>query len=227
MTAAHCIFGESANDINVLLGEHDYAIEEEAVTLRLPVAEIIQDELYDSGTENYDFALLKLASPIDFSAHPHIRPACLPENSANNYTDFSAIVSGWGRIEYGGETSTYLKYVEVNVLSNAQCRSSDYGYDEDKITDQMICANVAGGGKDSCQGDSGGPLVTKNPDLYELIGVVSWGVGCAWADYPGVYAKMTERLDWVYEKTAGSWNTCGRCTGSDCPAPGGSGSGTG
>ncbi len=64
---------------------------------------------------------------------------------------------------------------------------------------------------------AGGPLVTPNPDLYELIGVVSWGVGCALADYPGVYARMTERLDWVYERTAGSWNTCGRCTGSDCP----------
>merc|ERR1712013_320212 len=67
---------------------------------------------------------------------------------------------------------------------------------------------------------SGGPLVTANPDLYEVIGVVSFGVGCALADYPGVYARVSKQLEWIGANTEGSWNTCARCPpGETCETP--------
>ena len=62
----------------------------------------------------------------------------------------------------------------------------------------MICAGYPGdGGKDSCAGDSGGPFVCNDNSNAVIAGVVSWGIGCAHADYPGVYARTTSALSWI------------------------------
>ena len=154
LTAAHCTVGMTASELEVLVGDHDYSTDTETQSLRMKVSDIINHWDYDSSTTNKDFALIKLEYPIDFEAYPHIRPACLPENDENDYVGYSSIVSGWGTTTMGGSLSSYLQYVDVNVLSNDACMNT-YGYGEGSITDQMVCANVEGGGKDSCQGDSG------------------------------------------------------------------------
>jgi hypothetical protein len=65
----------------------------------------------------------------------------------------------------------------------------------------------------------GGPLVTSgsgNGDTagqnYELIGLVSWGSGCARADSPGVYStsRVSKQLDWISTTTSSGWSTCPR-----------------
>ena len=82
------------------------------------------------------------------------------------------------------------------AIRNSECQAK-YEY-EYSITDAMICAGYPGvGGKDSCQGDSGGPFVCQNGDKAVITGVVSWGNGCAWPDYPGVYSRVTKALDWI------------------------------
>ena len=68
-------------------------------------------------------------------------------------------------------------------------------YFPEPITDNMFCAGL--GGTDSCQGDSGGPAVINN----ELVGVVSFGKGCAHPQFPGVYTKVRNYIDWILANT--------------------------
>ena len=68
-------------------------------------------------------------------------------------------------------------------------------YGQHIIEDSMICAGEEG--KDSCQGDSGGPLVCDG----KHCGIVSWGYGCALADYPGVYTQTSYFAEWIIDNT--------------------------
>ena len=111
------------------------------------------------------------------------------------------MVSGWGTLSSGGSSPNKLQEVTVQVTENANCGN----YPQNEITANMMCAGTEG--KDSCQGDSGGPLVTKVSNRYHLVGVVSWGYGCAAANYPGVYARITKVLDWI-NTTISAGNTC-------------------
>ena len=85
-------------------------------------------------------------------------------------------------------------------MTNDQCKATSYG--ASAILDSMVCAGLLAGGKDSCQGDSGGPLVVKDDSNTVIIyGVVSFGIGCAAPNYPGVYARVTKYLDWIKANT--------------------------
>merc|ERR1712088_431569 len=213
LTASHCVDGTAASEIQMLLGEHDYWDSDEPV--RMDISEIIMHPDYNSNTVDQDFALLRMANPIDWAANPNTRPACLPEYTAGDYDQWMSTVTGWGTTSSGGPTSNVLLEVDVKVISNSECNAAYGG-----ITSNMLCAADASGngGSDACQGDSGGPLVAcgmdgncgTNPGQnYELIGVVSFGIGCAEKDFPGVYARTTAALDWIYTN-AMPFETCYR-----------------
>ncbi|XP_054709106.1 trypsin-1-like [Uloborus diversus] len=112
---------------------------------------------------------------------------------ADNVTGM-ATVTGWGTTSQGGSLSETLRAVDVPIMTDDECRKAY----EDMIEDSMICAGYEEGGKDSCQGDSGGPFVQRSESgVSTLIGIVSWGKGCAQPNNPGVYTETAHFMDWI------------------------------
>ena len=65
-----------------------------------------------------------------------------------------------------------------------------------------ICAgHMLGGRTDACQNDSGGPLVCLDRDNQPvLVGIVSFGKGCARPNYPGVYSNVVSYTEWIHQQ---------------------------
>merc|ERR1719273_2797508 len=178
------------------------------------IAQVIKNENagfeYNPSTLDNDFVILKLDSPL--TLNDDVKPACLPTSS--DYLDVSSteercFTSGWGTLSSGGSATDTCQYVRVPAITNAACNSAYGG----SITDSMICAGYPGvGEKDACQGDSGGPFVCNDGGKAVVAGVVSWGNGCALADYPGVYARTTYVLDWIKSQMGSSGTPPGPTT---------------
>lgn len=198
VTAAHCLSVDY-----VVIGEYDLTKSDSSTEMR-PVLQTIRHPNYSTTTNNYDIALLRI-DPIDF-ATLSVRPICLPDDTSEDYTGQTATITGWGTVSYQGAVASVLREVDVPVISNSLCASKYAGY---AVTNKMMCAASPSGGLDSCQGDSGGPLIVADGPNFELVGVVSWGVGCALKEYPGVYTRVTAVTNWITSKT-GSDGYCPR-----------------
>ncbi|KAL4883156.1 trypsin-like cysteine/serine peptidase domain-containing protein [Aspergillus karnatakaensis] len=183
VTAAHCTDGASARSLSIRAGSN-FASSGGTV---VQVAQIHQNPSYNPSTTDNDISVLELAEPLTFGSGV----AAIDLASSDPSAGTIATVSGFGATSEGGASSSRLLYVDVPIVSNSECASLYSGFNE--ITDAMICAGEDNGGEDACQGDSGGPLVANG----ELVGVVSWGNGCARPGYPGVYSSVAYLRDFV------------------------------
>jgi secreted trypsin-like serine protease len=212
-TAAHCVFdtdpdcsgsllpglclpsdpgGDNStkadpNDFDVVGGRTQLSQEAQGQQLDIQAIFLIND--YNPNTFSRDFAWIVTTTPnsqkqIDIAG---------PGETAFWDAGSPTLVSGYGRTSDGGTVSDTLKFAQVPVIPDSTCGAGAvYGARFNAAS--MLCAGVLAGGTDSCQGDSGGPLVgpSTTPGLVRLVGVVSWGDGCAAPNSPGVYARIAD-----------------------------------
>ncbi|WP_237151975.1 S1 family peptidase [Oryzibacter oryziterrae] len=189
VTAAHCVFDDyffqtiPTGWIKVLAKTQDLS----KGGTRYSVAKISVNPNYNPFTHDYDVAVIKLSSSVI-----GVTPAKLVTTSQSGLTapGVNQYTVGWGNTsKIDDNYPIKLRQVQVPIISNATCnKSTSYN---GHISDRMICAGFTNGTKDSCQGDSGGPLLAKSGSSYNtLVGVVSWGQGCAMKNYPGVYSRL-------------------------------------
>jgi len=188
LTSAHCLFDTSTNkafQVSPLdtIGAENYTITD---TINYSVEQFILHPLFNINTLDNDIALIKLRNPI-FSINPIAYDKSYILN-VNKQTK----VAGWGSINpIGDEYPDRLHEALTPVLDFNQCNAS-LSYDG-KLTNNMICAGYWASNRDSCQGDSGGPLIANRI----LVGVTSWGYGCARDGYPGIYTKVKNYINWI------------------------------
>lgn len=213
LTAAHCFDFWTAADYTVIAGIHSLTAPAPGFR-NVSIAEVIIHPDYDPATNDNDIALLRLAEPInerpaDGATLP-IAYARLVPAEVGALVGVEATVTGWGTLTYGLlDHPPDLHEVEVPIVANDECNAAYGG----SITDNMLCAGVPEGGRDSCQGDSGGPLVVLDEagDHWLQTGVVSWGRGCGSPATPGVYVRVSQYLEWLRDNT-------GACLGGPCVA---------
>ncbi|MDA1362273.1 serine protease [Glycomyces luteolus] len=188
LTAAHCVEESVAEDLVVFSGAIDLESEDvvETEVVDLHVAEDFNDPIAMAN----DWALLKLAEPVD------VEPIAL----GTEPEEYDLLeTAGWG--DTGEGFPTTAQWVEVPFVSDADCEAA---YPDEVDAQTMLCAgDLENGGVDSCQGDSGGPIMTPAGEDQVLVGIVSWGYGCAEAGNPGVYGEVADFNDAIDEVLAG------------------------
>ncbi|MFN3218307.1 MAG: trypsin-like serine protease [Acidimicrobiales bacterium] len=215
LTAAHCLVGLTSADIDVAVGITSLSAIRPAD--RIPVVSIDTHPTYDGSVSSPgDVAVLTLARNAPGST------LGLLDSPSEPAAGQAARVSGWGtRFTDGAGNPTpdrpdTLQVADISVAAGPGQACGSYGSSFDTAT--MLCAGVPGGGIDACSGDSGGALTIQRGGATVVAGVVSWGNGCARAQFPGVYARVSTYASWIRDQiNQAPWtSTTVQCSTARC-----------
>lgn len=173
VTAAHCVVGEKPANVRVVAGRDD---KQSTAGIVAKVTRIWINPGFADVESGSDVAVLTLAFPVLYpTAH-------IAADQDVYRPGTPSTILGWGRTAEGGTPSRYLLAASVPVVADADCAVA---YRHFSAT-SMVCAGYLRGGIDACQGDSGGPMLIGDT----LVGIASWGDGCARPGRYGVYTRV-------------------------------------
>ncbi|MDO0913215.1 serine protease [Streptomyces sp. DT2A-34] len=195
VTSGACLLGsEELSNITVIAGR-DNALDEKQGIKRTPDGWWLPAKYSDyswsdnkgkfSDVPTNDIAAIHLSEPLpsDYKTVDWV-PSGFKYKAGT-----PARILGWGTTsEEQEETTGELREANIEVLPNSDCQSV---YKDDYKSGKMVCAGKPDGGVDACKHDRGGPLLISDGKEERLAGIVSWADGCARADGPGVYTKVS------------------------------------
>ncbi|NXL34264.1 FA7 factor, partial [Glaucidium brasilianum] len=192
VTAAHCLDLVRPHHVTIDFDKYQREFKEQ----KIGVEQTWTHPHYDSNIYNSDIALLYLSSAVVFNEYA--TPICLPSPSLAALLSAegrAGMVSGWGATHTQGSTLRFLMKVQVPIVSTETCQRSTARL----VTDNMFCAGYGTEATDACKGDSGGPFTVSYHNTWFLLGIVSWGEGCAEKGKYGVYTRVANYIPWIKE----------------------------
>lgn len=185
LTAAHCLTDSLGNPYAVQAGDSVGVGSYNLTTMsNYSVKRFIVHPQYDPGTFDNDIGLVELASEVGGVT------SIMYDTSHSLASGTQTKVAGWGTMTEGvSDLPDNLMEALVPIVDFNQCNVAYNG----SLTSNMLCAGYFVSTRDSCQGDSGGPLMVDNT----LVGIVSWGNGCAQDGYPGIYTRVQNYSNWI------------------------------
>ncbi|NXX26108.1 ACRO protein, partial [Nicator chloris] len=199
LTVAHCFL--RAGDVfkwKVLLGATDLSQPGHGAEV-FEIKRLLVHRGYEHDTERNNIALLELDQPVECS--DYIQLGCVPDRSVAVAELKTCYMAGWrASPDSAPGPHLVLQEAKVRLIDVQLCNSSRwYG---GAVHPQDLCAGYPRGGIDTCQGDLGAPLVCKDraKDRFWLVGLASWGRGCAGAKRPGVFTSTQHFHAWIHAR---------------------------
>ncbi|XP_076619641.1 chymotrypsin-2-like [Colletes latitarsis] len=181
LTAAHCVVGQSPNKVTVHAGTNRLS---EAGTV-YKAQKILSHSGFNSMLLINDVAVILVDRAISFNEK--VKPIQLASKDVPEGS--SCILSGWGRLQAGGNLPNNLQYIDLRVEAQTKCKQNHWN-----LRESHICTFTKYG-EGACNGDSGSPLVANGVQ----IGIVSFGRPCGIGS-PDVYTRVTSFLSWIKQQ---------------------------
>lgn len=192
LTAGHCK-GPHMHRVHPHVGAYSYDDYQESFRLERALRHPQFNRTEDYEDMVFDFTLIKLHGTSSLPYLPINRNAAFPMDHQD------VVVLGLGVIgDDTDERPDVLQQVTLQTISNAACNASsnDETSYEGRIHDTNLCTHTPY--KDACDYDSGGPIIALDARGQEvLVGLVSWGVGCADPNLPAINARVSTVADWI------------------------------
>ncbi|EEC15853.1 serine protease, putative [Ixodes scapularis] len=160
--------------------------------ISVPVTRMLRHPFFFKQSFQNDVCLLTVQRPMRFNEM--VKPICLPLNPVDLYQK-NVRIAGWGRLNVSKKFSSFDS-IKIRYRTKLfSCLHQIYaGNDFNKKF--MFCAY--GGHTDACSGDSGAPVLSQAEDgRFFIVGIISYGVGCAVDGRPAVYARVSTYTPWI------------------------------
>jgi trypsin len=202
LTAAHCVKGQNASNLEVFVGNVDLKDADHTGTT-IDVDRFYINPTYNPAHTANDAALIRLTTNVPAG----VTPISLASNNAYDASGTKVSVAGWGATiaTRPFDYPNMLMQADIQIQADSICGNRRHSYGTLFRAVSMLCAgNNQVPVKDSCYGDSGGPLFANTSGNPVEVGIVSWGRGCAQLGFPGIYTRLSDPdiANWIHDATS-------------------------